>query len=52
MAGPIILVVAMVLLFPPVLFGGGLALAAGFSWVMTTFAERAHEGSEVIELNR
>jgi hypothetical protein len=52
MAGPIILIVAMALLFPPLLFGGGLALAAGFSWVMTTFVEQAHEGSEVIDLNR
>lgn len=52
MTGPIVLIVLMLVMFPPLLFVGGMALAAGLSWVMTTFVEHTHEGSEVIDLNR
>jgi hypothetical protein len=52
MAGPIILIALMVLVFPPLLFAGGMVAAAGLGWALTKYAEQTHEGSEFIELNR
>jgi hypothetical protein len=49
--GPIILLVAAVLLLPALLFGGGV-LAAILGWSAVEEAEATHEGSELIELNK
>ena len=51
MAGPIVLLVIMVLIVPPVLFGLGAAVAALLGWTLRSDAEARNEGGELIELN-
>lgn len=51
MIGAIILIVAM-LLFIPVLLGGGMAVAALLGWLLKSDAEQRYEGSEYIKLGR
>jgi hypothetical protein len=51
-AGPIVLIALIVLVFPPILFGGGMVAAALMGQVLTRYAEETHEGSEFIQLNR
>ena len=50
-AGPILLIVGAVLLVP-VIFAGGLVVAAIVGWALNDYAKASHEGSELIELNR
>ncbi|MHB8670590.1 MAG: hypothetical protein ACYDAD_08540 [Acidimicrobiales bacterium] len=52
MPGAIALVLVMVLVVPPLLFGTGLVLAALLGWLLRDEAVSSHEGSELIELNR
>ncbi len=52
MAGPIVLVALMVLVFPPLLFGGGMIVAALLGQLSTEQAEETHPGSPWIELNK
>ena len=52
MLGAILIIVAMLLVFPPLVFAGGLVISALLGWALTTEAEATHEGSELIELNR
>jgi hypothetical protein len=52
MAGPIVLVALMVLVFPPVLFGGGMVVAALLGQVFSDFVDETHPDSPWIELNR
>jgi hypothetical protein len=52
MLGPILIVVAVVLLIPPMFLIAGLVFSAALGWALTDSAEQQHEGSELIELNR
>ena len=52
MLGPILIVVAVVLIIPPLCLIAGLAFSAVLGWALTDRAEEQHEGSELIELNR
>ena len=52
MAGPIILVVALVLVLPPAFLIGGAVVSAVIGWLGTENAEETHAGSELIDLNR
>ena len=49
--GPVLLIVGAVLLVP-VAFASGLVIAAIVGWALKDRGEAAHEGSELIELNR
>ena len=44
--------IAMALVVPPLVFGGGLVLSAVLGWALKSEAEATHEGSPFIELNR
>jgi hypothetical protein len=50
-AGAIVVVVAMVVVLPPLLFGSGALVAALLGWLLRDDAEARHEGSELIDLN-
>ena len=50
--GAILIIVAMALVFPPLVFAGGLVLSALLGQVLKDDAEATHEGSDFIELNR
>jgi hypothetical protein len=50
--GAILIIVAMLLVFPPLVFGGGLVISALLGWGLKDEAEATHEGSDLIELNR
>ena len=50
-AGAVLLLVGAVLLVP-VIFVGGLVVAAIVGWALNQFAKDSHEGSELIELNQ
>jgi hypothetical protein len=50
-AGPVILVVVMILVFPPAVLAGGMVFSALLGWLSTEGAEGSHEGSELIDLN-
>lgn len=50
MAGPILVVVALLALIPAFLVGGGL-LVALTGHLFVTNAEQVHEGSELIQTN-
>ena len=50
--GAILIIVAMALVFPPLVFGGGLVLSAVLGWTLKEEAEATHEGSDFIQLNR
>ena len=43
MLGAILIIVAMLLVFPPLVFGGGMALSALFSWLFGPDDEPASE---------
>lgn len=51
MIGAIALIVAMVLFFP-LIFLGGNALAGILGWALKVEGEASHPGSELIDLNR
>ena len=50
MAGPILVIVALLALIPAFLVGGGLLMALT-GHLFVTNAERQHEGSELIDTN-
>lgn len=52
MAGPIIIVLLVVLALPPAFLVGGLLISALIGWLGTEQAEATHEGSELIQLSR
>jgi len=52
MLGPILLVVAIVLVLPPLVLIGGLVFSLLLGWTLVDHAEELHAGSELIELNR
>lgn len=51
MAGPILVVIAIVLVIPVSVLIGGAVLAAGLGWLVKTEVDIDHEGSELLELN-
>ena len=51
MLGPILIVVAVVLLLPPMFLIGGLVFSAILGWLLGDNAEELHAGSELIDLN-
>ena len=51
MLGAIILVIAMLLMFPLIFVIGGITMGV-LGWAVQTEVEQAHEGSELIELNQ
>jgi hypothetical protein len=50
-AGPIIIVLVVVLALPPAFLVGGLIVSALIGWLATDNAEATHAGSELIELS-
>ena len=52
MLGAILIIVAMALVFPPLVFGGGMVLSALLGWSLKDEVEATHEDSPFIELNR
>jgi len=50
MAGPIIVIIALLALIPAFLVGGGILMAIT-GHLFTTNAEKDHEGSELIDTN-
>jgi hypothetical protein len=50
-AGPILIVIAVVFVLPPMFLAGGLVFSAILGWLFTEEAEVTHPGSELIELN-
>jgi hypothetical protein len=50
--GAVLIIVAMALVFPPLVFFGGLVLSALLGQTLKDEAEATHEGSVFIELNR
>ena len=51
MLGAVLLVVAMLLMVPLILVVGGVVMGV-LGWSVQADVEQAHEGSELIELNR
>jgi len=49
--GAVLLVVAMLLMVPLILVVGGVVMGV-LGWSVQADVEQAHEGSELIELNR
>jgi hypothetical protein len=50
--GGLLLVLVMAFVFPPLLFGGGLVVAALLGHVATKDAEARYEGSEWVDLSK
>lgn len=51
MVGVILIVVAVVLVLPPLFLVGGLIFSALQAWLFTEHAVATHQGSELIDLN-
>ena len=49
--GAVLVVVAVVLVLPPMFLVAGLAFSAVLGWTAVDQAEATHEGSELIDLN-
>ncbi|HEX7166580.1 MAG TPA: hypothetical protein VF230_06340 [Acidimicrobiales bacterium] len=49
--GAVLVVVAVVLVLPPLFMMLGLLVSAAIGWTAKTNAEAVHEGSELIETN-
>lgn len=52
MSGPVLIVVALVLVVPVATLVGGAVLAAGLGWLVKTDVDQTHEGSELLALDR
>jgi hypothetical protein len=52
MLGPILIVVAVVLVLPPMFLIGGMLFTAVLGWLLKETVEEQHAGSELIDLNR
>jgi hypothetical protein len=50
--GPILLVIALVLVLPVIFFATGLVIAGIYSWLFPEYIDTTNEGSELIELNQ
>ena len=51
MAGPVLVVIALVLVLPVSVLIGGAVIAAGLGWLVKTDVDLENEGSELLELN-
>ncbi len=51
MIGSLVLIVAMLVVFPVGLFLSGAVVAAVHGWLATEDAKARHEGSELLELS-
>ena len=51
MAGAIVIAIVLLIL-PIVMCMGGAVLAAGLGWSVKNKVDEAHEGSELLDLNR
>ena len=51
MLGPILVVVAVVLVLPPLFLIAGLVVSGVLGWALKDNAEELHEGSELTDLN-
>lgn len=51
MLGPILVVVAVVLVLPPAFLIAGLVFSAILGWALVDETTEAHAGSELIDLN-
>jgi hypothetical protein len=49
--GAILIVIAVVLVLPPLFLLAGMVVSALLGWLSTEHAEATHEGSELVELN-
>ncbi|GAC1535014.1 MAG: hypothetical protein NVS3B12_16560 [Acidimicrobiales bacterium] len=49
--GAVLVVVAVVLVLPPMFLMGGLIFSAVLGWLLKDDAEERHAGSELIDLN-
>ena len=50
--GPVLVVVALVLVLPIAVMVGCAAIAAGLGWLVKTDVDQTHEGSELLALDR
>ncbi len=51
MAGPVLIVIALVLVLPISVLLGGAVLAGLLGWLLKSEVDAEHEGSELLELN-
>ena len=51
MAGPVLIVFALVLVLPVAVLLGGAVLAGLLGWLLKSEVDAEHEGSELLELN-
>ena len=51
MAGPVLIVVALVLVLPISVLLSGAVLAGILGWLLKSEVDAEHEGSELLELN-
>ncbi len=51
MPGPVLIVIALVVLLPVGTLVGGAVLAMILGWLLKTDVDQEHEGSELLELN-
>ncbi|GAC1307316.1 MAG: hypothetical protein NVSMB16_03530 [Acidimicrobiales bacterium] len=51
MIGAILVVVAVVVVLPPMFLMGGLIFSGVLGWLLKDDAEQRHAGSELIDLN-
>ncbi|HEX4978524.1 MAG TPA: hypothetical protein VFV35_00525 [Acidimicrobiales bacterium] len=49
--GAVLIVIVVVLVLPPMFLIGGGVVSALVGWAAKTFAEKSHEGSELIDTN-
>jgi hypothetical protein len=49
--GPVLVVVAVVLVLPPMFLLLGMIVSALLGWLATEYAEETHAGTELIDLN-
>lgn len=51
MAGPVLIVIALLVLLPVGTLVGGAVLSLILGWLVKTEVDQEHEGSELLELN-
>ena len=49
--GPILVVLAIVIVLPSTFLIGGMVISAAMGWALKENGEAVHEGSELIDLN-
>ena len=50
-AGPVLIVIALVFVLPPLFLATGMIFSALLGWLSTLQGEASHEGSELIDCN-